>query len=651
VNGVSGRALGTLFKRDGTDTFSVDEVSAALGIDVDALTEPSAKVPWETFVRIMDHLAAKLGGPEQFRPFVEARLPDGSLTAFHRIVRVLASPRDAYALGARWIGPSLFPMIDAEFSERADGLLIQRLTLQPGLRDCPALFHGLHGALTVLPRAWGHGVSEVELELAPGVATYKIRPSPARRGLYARVVRALGTRLAFPAMLRELEAQQRAIDTSYRELSEAHARISAQARDLERVDSIGRELSKDVDLDRVLDALVGIVRQDLAFRGAEIWLAEVSGTPGESLQSSTAGFRRIRSEGTCGECNRLRYPLETAGRPLGELVVHLRPEEEAGNSIQILSLLIPWIALAIDNALTYGRLELHARQLEDRVEERTARLVAANRDLVHEMDERKRAHDALLQSEAQLQASERLASIGTLAAGIAHEINNPIGSILAAAQLARIQSQEQGTSEQVASALDDIVSEAKRCGSIVRSVLQFAREERTDKWPCALQDLVTRSIQLTTGFAARRSARVESKLREISPIVNGNPIQLEQAIIHLIRNALESGAKCLEVRVEHSPGSRMATIEIIDDGSGIAENERKRVLEPFYTTRRPDGGTGLGLSAAHGIAVEHGGTLSIESNTPRGSRVRLTLPTASPDTATAGTGSPTRPPNDGPRPT
>lgn len=626
LNGVSGRVLSSLVAGARRHGISIARISDDLALDVAGLAGRGERISWETFTRVVDGVAGELGGPAELRQWSEAQLTTEPLGIIRNIGRVLASPRDVYFMGARWLGPSLFPMIHAEMWEGPDGILFQRLTIQSGHRDCPALFHILHGALTALPRAWGHGASHVSLELTPGSALYAIRPSSTRRGLLSRIVRGVRARFAFPTMLRELEEQQVAIDASYRELRDAHSHISAQAADLARVDSIGRELSKDVDLDRVLDALIRILTEDLAFAGAELWLMDPRGQASGGIAIAPEPMRRARQHGRIEGPAGHRHALESAGRRLGELVVHPSPAHAAGGPSQVLELLMPWIALAIDNALTYARLERHAEVLEDRVQERTARLLDANHQLVREMDERKRATDALLQSEAQRRAAERLASIGTLAAGIAHEINNPVGAILAAAQLSQLLRSDPGADDQLESALADIVSEAKRCGDIVRSVLQFAREERTDKWECALRDIVIRSIRLTAAFAEKHGARLAADLPEASPWARANPTQLEQAIVNLIRNAIESGASEIRVALRVPPDEPLAAIEVSDDGIGISESDRLRILEPFYTTRRATGGTGLGLSVVHGIALEHGGSLAIESRPGRGAAITLTIP-------------------------
>jgi len=183
---------------------------------------------------------------------------------------------------------------------------------------------------------------------------------------------------------------------------------------------------------------------------------------------------------------------------------------------------------------------------------------------------------------------------------------------------------------QVDVALVDIIAEAKRCGDIVRGVLQFAREERTDKWPCPLRDLVFRSIRLTSAFAEQHGARLVPDVPDESPWAQANPTQLEQAIVNLVRNAIESGATGVRVTLRTRSAERTATIEVQDDGAGISPSDRLRILEPFYTTRRATGGTGLGLSVVHGIAHEHGGNLAIDSNAERGSIVTLTIPCIEP---------------------
>ena len=385
---------------------------------------------------------------------------------------------------------------------------------------------------------------------------------------------------------------------------------------------------------------------------------EIVSSPGAATLAAESRFYR-RAGLTKGPPT-IRYPLSSAGRDVGTLAVWRQPacdspsssEPNVGlglgpggeaalptreeRSIALLERLLPWISMALDNARIHAELQVHATDLEHRVKERTARLLAANHHLVREIEERKRATDALVESEAQLRAAERLASVGTLAAGIAHEINNPIGSILAAAQFAQVldrgpQQPDSTSREEIRKALADIEAQAKRCGGIVRSVLQFSRDERTEKWDCRLGDVLVRSIRLyETRASAAGPPGIDLQLPAVDIWVHVNPIQIEQAVVNLISNAVEAGSSRVRVRVEERTSERVAMIRVLDNGPGIPTSDRLRIFEPFYTTRREAGGTGLGLSVVHGIAAEHGGQLKIEAGIDGGAAALLELPTLPP---------------------
>ncbi|HEB90468.1 MAG TPA: hypothetical protein ENI85_12930 [Deltaproteobacteria bacterium] len=627
MNGVSCRALGPLFDGARDGTLSLEKLIRGLDVSLDHLARPSNRIPWDVFVELMERLEDQLGGPEGLRRFGEEHVAADSLKLFKFVGRALSHPRDIYLMGARWMGPSLFPMTTAEMSERPDGTLIQTLTINEGHRACPALFHILHGSLVSAPVALGHGRSEVLLDLDPCRAIYTIRPQTTSKGWPGRIFRSVRARIAFPSMLRELEKQQATLQENYREIHKAHDEIAAQAADLERVNAIGRQLSEHIDLDRVTNVLIRVLLEELGFNGVELSLKRSPAPSENDSETRNEPPRFFRRAGIVEGTPSRRYDLKAAGRPLGALHVWCGDDRDEWAPEALLDRLVPWISMALDNARTYESLERYTADLEQRVEERTARLLSANHHLVREIEERKRATDALIRSEAQLRASERLASIGTLAAGIAHEINNPIGSILAAAQLAQLVRDGDEGDDQVAHSLADIVTQARRCGEIVRSILQFSRDERTEKWACRLSDIVGRSIRLTQSFASDHDARVHLDLPDRSPWARVNPIQIEQALVNLIRNAIESGSDHVNVSLDERASEELALIEIRDDGPGVAPEERLRIFEPFYTTRRSTGGTGLGLSVVHGIATEHRGALKIDSASEGGASILLELPT------------------------
>ncbi len=253
------------------------------------------------------------------------------------------------------------------------------------------------------------------------------------------------------------------------------------------------------------------------------------------------------------------------------------------------------------------QLERYRNQLEEIVSQRTAELEA---------------------SQQKLRNTERLASIGTLSAGLAHQVNNPVGSILAAADYAARCQGEADELEVLRQAVADIRSEAGRCGEIVRGMLQFASDRPTDKKVVALDPLLENLRRTLGRKSLEHGATLSLECQGASPLVAISTIEVEQALTNLIENAFQSGESGVSVTVRRTVEGERVRIEIQDDGCGISPEEIGRVLDPFYTSRLEAGGTGLGLSIAHGIAQEHGGDLQIESSPGGGTRVSFILPLA-----------------------
>lgn len=642
MTGVSARMIDVLLTAAERRGIDVMMWQRELGISPETRTHRSARVEWDVAASLCERIASALGSDQATIDFGTSVVPSESMRVFRMLGRAITDPLDMYTIGARWLGPSVMPMIEGRVEMLPNGVIIQRLRYLEGHRECRALMLMLCGYFRTSPTVWGAPRAEVEVELVPGGADYFIRAPRRSAGRISKLIDRLRGRTALNSVLHELEEQNWDINDSYREVRSARDRIARQAEALARVNEIGRQLSMQIDLDHVSDALGQVLREDLGFEGVEIELRPCgqpgteSKPPRPAVQDTPPLHRRTYGH-TTGEPSDV-HPLENASGPLGRLMLWrhapaTQPEadlETGGAGSELLERLLPWIAIALDNARAYRRLEDHADQLEQRVRERTASLISANHHLVREVEERRRATEALVESEAQLRASERLASVGTLAAGIAHEINNPVGSILAAAQLAQVLEKDGGDRSEIDHALSDIVREAKRCGGIVRSVLQFARDERTDKWDCRLEDILRRSARLATPLAQSEGAEVELHLPAEPVWVHVNPIQIEQALLNLIRNAIEAGGRHLHLRLDVIEEQDLALIQVDDDGPGIPESERIRIFEPFYTTRRESGGTGLGLSVVHGIASEHRGQLKIEANASGGVAALIELPRIQP---------------------
>jgi signal transduction histidine kinase len=225
-----------------------------------------------------------------------------------------------------------------------------------------------------------------------------------------------------------------------------------------------------------------------------------------------------------------------------------------------------------------------------------------------------------------LQQAERLASIGTLAAGVAHQINNPIASIRAASEFALLCGDQPDDAERYREALETCVEQADRCGRIVRNILRFSRGESGTCSPEDLRELVIGSCGLVTDYARESGATIEIDEGDEEIPVFVNSIEIEQVLVNVLRNAVESGAEKSRIEVRARRLETGAFVEIRDDGPGIEKQHLPFLFDPFYTTRLDRGGTGLGLSVAHGIVTAHGGTIRADTEADHGTAIQIQLP-------------------------
>ncbi len=227
--------------------------------------------------------------------------------------------------------------------------------------------------------------------------------------------------------------------------------------------------------------------------------------------------------------------------------------------------------------------------------------------------------------EEMMRHTERLVSLGTLAAGIAHEINNPITGIQLSAECAR-NALNQGKTRQAQGLLDDITANTDRCARIVRGVLQFGRRIESQEQQVSLHQVVEAAYQLTRGYAMERQATVDVVFRDSDVQIPGRLAELDQVFVNLIRNAIESKDRGAHVNVQTAIDPDFVRVTVTDDGRGIPDELKARIFDPFFTTRQRSGGTGLGLSIVHGIVVGHGGTIRMDSEPGKGTTVCVCLP-------------------------
>ncbi|MFZ6028154.1 MAG: ATP-binding protein [Chloroflexota bacterium] len=248
--------------------------------------------------------------------------------------------------------------------------------------------------------------------------------------------------------------------------------------------------------------------------------------------------------------------------------------------------------------------------------------------------------EVLRVTQARLVQSEKLAAIGQLIAGVAHEVNNPLTSILLQAQLLH----QQISSDEALRDLERIVSEARRAANTVRGLLDFSRQRATERKPTQINDIIHASLDLVAYELNAHHICWETHLAPDLPLTLADPYQIQQVLINLINNAWQAisaaqanGRLAISTWLGASTfwGSNakkdtqpqpMIHIQLSDDGPGISEEAISRIFDPFFTTKPEGMGTGLGLSICHGIINEHKGHIWVESAPQQGTTFFIELP-------------------------
>jgi signal transduction histidine kinase len=279
---------------------------------------------------------------------------------------------------------------------------------------------------------------------------------------------------------------------------------------------------------------------------------------------------------------------------------------------------------------TINRMTESLRQSRDEIEQ-------YNRTLEEKIIERTQQ---LEDAQAQLIQSEKMGAIGQLAAGVAHELNNPLGGILGYAQFTleklRKNMPDKTTPKEIESYLryvGDIELQARRCKTIVQNLLRFSRSSRTVDFD---EIDVNHAMEETLIFVEHQlrisNIELEIQLGTDLPTLQGNAGQLQQVFTNLIINAMHASEPNSVIGITskyHSAlGEFGGTVEfkVVDSGHGIAQEDLKKIFEPFFTTKEVGKGTGLGLSVSYGIVKEHGGEITVESEVGRGTTFTVILP-------------------------
>ncbi len=292
--------------------------------------------------------------------------------------------------------------------------------------------------------------------------------------------------------------------------------------------------------------------------------------------------------------------------------IHIHSSDEIGDLAASFNKMTEELGRARDELTQW------AYTLEDKVEQKTAELRRALSNMVQ---------------------MEKMASLGKLAASVAHELNNPLAGILAYAKLLKKKIGKENIPDErmkeMQGELAMMADESARCGNIVSNLLLFSRQKVGDYQSQNLTSIIEQSLKLIAHHLTMHNVKCVLDLPEGVTEATCDPQQIEQALIALEINAIEAmpDGGTLKVELRKMEEKKVVEIKISDTGIGINKEDMEHIFEPFFTTKKDGKGTGLGLAVVHGIVERHGGKVAVESATDVGTTFTITLPTVpgSPD--------------------
>ncbi|HAF95329.1 MAG TPA: hypothetical protein DER10_00205 [Elusimicrobia bacterium] len=470
-----------------------------------------------------------------------------------------------------------------------------------------------------MPRLGGLGLlaaikkinPEVEVIMSTGYATIETAVSAMKKGAYDFVQKPFNLEEIFAIIEKALE--------------------KSELKTLLGIYEAGTNIFSSIKLDELLSGMAGLATRILKADDASIMLLDQEG---RLAVAATSGFdndeqkktRLALGERVAGKVARdkgpviidgpldkdlrflnidslrdirsaIVFPLVMEGRLLGVLNANRTVLETpfTASDLRYASVFCAQITQAIHNATLY-------RELDDKMRETR-------------------------QMQSQLIQSEKLAAIGKLAAGVAHEINNPLVSIMGFTELLL---KDKDLSSGQREDLQSILEQSRRCSRIVQNLLQFSRGKKGTDETVSLSLLLEASLQLMKYDLIRSNITVEKNFPEDLPAVQGDTVQLEQVCLNLIGNARQAmeGKKDGIIKIDVSQDAGRIIVRFEDNGCGIPPENLGKVFDPFFTTKPVGQGTGLGLAISYGIIQQHKGTIRVESQAEVGTTFIVSLPVA-----------------------
>ncbi|HEY3818631.1 MAG TPA: ATP-binding protein [Polyangiaceae bacterium] len=557
--------------RSGID---LDPLVRGLPVGLDHLRDPSQRIDWDTFATVFDRAEQACEGVISLEELGERMLVVPSYVFLRQAAQLVVTPRQLYAVASRLVGPAMFPNITFQHAWLPGGRFTITGELSPGDRESTAFFRICHGNVLALPKLLDLPASRLEEQSVTGRRGRIIVVPPRPLTAIARMRRAARTLWSFGDAVRGVRRQQAELEASLDALRSSRHELRQLIGRLPE----GVLIHRDGHLIWANAALVAL----LGYRTLE----ELSG---KHILSFLVPEERV--------------PAQVALAKVG-------PHTVADN-------LSEYRIVRPDG--TVRRLQAGTTQHVE-FEGAPARLV-----VVRDVTERHRLDE-------QLALADRMASIGTVAAGVAHEINNPLAYVKMNLEIASKKLAEAGDPAGVAECIRVATEGAERVRGIVSNLRTLSRAEEHVLEAVDLRALLDSTLTLATS-ALTHKARVVRRDGAV-PLALGTAGRLGQVFLNLILNAADAipeGAQAdHEVRVTTATGANgSAIVEIADTGSGIPREIAGRVFDPFFTTKPVGAGTGLGLAICHRIVTELGGEISFTSEVGKGTTFRVSLLPAS----------------------
>lgn len=562
-----------LFESAEAEGISRDALVRPLGLDPGPLGDVSQTVAWSVLVQILEELRKQVGGDVERIRRIGRHMPRmPSYAVFQRFARATLSLDTLYRIGERWMIPAMFPHV-LLFQSSSEGRLRIHMEIPEPHEPSAPFFHIAEGAMAAMPTLIGLPVAELgETRVTPRTMD-TVFVLPPNRSASSLVARAVRA-VAFRRDLRVLEAQRQIQSASIRALQRAHDELRTLLENLPNMVLVHAD-------GRVL-WVNRTCAKTLGYEDADALL----GAPVASLVDARS--RRMLEPAVPARKDEAFVEGWFVARDGGTVLVELAPTQE----------------------VVFGGVPAH---------------LVVGRDITERV-----------RMQQQLVTADRLASLGLLAAGVAHEVNNPLAYVLNNIEIAQRQlAPFGGVVDAARGALATAIDGVDRIRFIVRELLVLARGDSAPVGPIDVVAAVESTLALARSEIVR-SARLEKSFDSVPPVV-ANTARVSQVVLNLVLNALQAmgGANATEnvLSVRIGPagdaGDKWVAIEVSDTGVGIAPEAMARVFDPFYSTKPTGQGTGLGLAISQRLVSELGGEITVTSTVGKGTTFRVLLPALS----------------------